>query len=167
MSLKKMFRFFIMWNWWVVWWAICWLILRLRWFTRIIFWSVYNPWDYVCQYQYLWYSCRFRSKVNYKEQLKIGSIKQTRISEDCIFHQVTDYHVTENISVDIMTWLGKERSPTQWGRRNDDDYLEAITPTKPPAPEYLFNIISCNCKKLYSSSCTCRKFGMSFSKHVK
>lgn len=43
-----------------------------------------------------------RSRLNYEEQKQLG-IKHSGISEECIFHvNFSDFHVTENVSVDVM-----------------------------------------------------------------
>lgn len=43
---------------------------------------------------------KLRNRTNYEEDLKAGEING--IKEECIFHKVNGFHVTENITVDFM-----------------------------------------------------------------
>lgn len=46
--------------------------------------------------------CSVRNKENYAADLLKNNPKVTGIVEECIFHKIADFHVTKNISVDIM-----------------------------------------------------------------
>lgn len=43
-----------------------------------------------------------RNKINYADDLNINNVSLTGIKELCVFNQITSFHVTENLSVDIM-----------------------------------------------------------------
>lgn len=43
-----------------------------------------------------------RNMANYSEDLKISNLSLTGIKEPCIWNNVINFHVTNNLSVDIM-----------------------------------------------------------------
>jgi len=43
-----------------------------------------------------------RDKINYADDVNINDLSITGVKEKCVFNQVTSFHVTENLSVDIM-----------------------------------------------------------------
>ena len=43
-----------------------------------------------------------RTRSNYESDLKINDSSRTGIKEKCVFHQIEDFHITENQSVDMM-----------------------------------------------------------------
>jgi len=58
----------------------------------------------------------------------------------------------------IQNWLGnKEISATDWGWILTDNMLYAVHSKKPPAPEEVINLVSCNCKKACKNNCSCFK----------
>ena len=56
-------------------------------------------------------------------------------------------------------------APTEWGWRVQNDLMEPIKTDLEPAPEWLLNVIRCNCKETTrkpcgSRLCSCRKNGL-------
>ncbi|XP_066595370.1 uncharacterized protein [Prorops nasuta] len=47
-------------------------------------------------------NCQIRTKSNYESDLLKSSKETGRINETCIFHRIQDFHVTQNLSVDVM-----------------------------------------------------------------
>lgn len=45
---------------------------------------------------------KIRTKESYSRDVQVSNSSQTGIKEECVFHEVTDFHVTENICVDLM-----------------------------------------------------------------
>lgn len=43
-----------------------------------------------------------RNKENYEKYVTINDYKQTGIIENCIFNKLDDFHVTNNVGVDVM-----------------------------------------------------------------
>jgi len=43
-----------------------------------------------------------RDPISYKEDLKLNDYTQTRLKEECTFHEVPSYHMVENLSVDEL-----------------------------------------------------------------
>lgn len=46
--------------------------------------------------------CILRTKDTYSADLKLNNKKLTGVVESCIFHTLSDFHVTENLSIDVM-----------------------------------------------------------------
>ena len=59
----------------------------------------------------------------------------------------------------VQVWLGHELEPTEWGCKNSSIELEPVTMTRPPAPESLLLLISCNCSQGCENACSCQKVG--------
>ncbi|OXU19437.1 hypothetical protein TSAR_011763 [Trichomalopsis sarcophagae] len=45
---------------------------------------------------------KIRNKQDYENDLKINKVSSTGIKEECVFHKIKDFHICENISVDMM-----------------------------------------------------------------
>lgn len=43
-----------------------------------------------------------RTKINYEEDVQKTDVSSTGVKELCAFHEVKDFHLTENVSVDMM-----------------------------------------------------------------
>lgn len=43
-----------------------------------------------------------RNETNYSTDLFKNDVKNTGISESCVFHKIKDFHVTQNLSVDVL-----------------------------------------------------------------
>ena len=43
-----------------------------------------------------------RNKINYEVDVLVANEKTTGVKERCIFHKLYDFHLTENVSVDLM-----------------------------------------------------------------
>lgn len=43
-----------------------------------------------------------RTEANYYTNLLKNNEKETGISQSCIFHEISYFHVTKNLSVDVM-----------------------------------------------------------------
>ena len=60
----------------------------------------------------------------------------------------------------VQQWFGVELPATQWGWKMKDNSLHPNPTSLPPAPDYLLNLICCNCKSGRCTSCQCRKAGL-------
>lgn len=67
------------------------------------------------------------------------------------------------VSFQVQKWLGNEKNPLDWGWIRSTQGLIPQLMTKPPAPQPLLNMISCNCKKGCTNNCGCRKAGLKCS----
>lgn len=56
------------------------------------------------------------SKNSYEEDLKTDDMSLTGIKNECIFHQLSDFHVVANMSVDIMHDLFEHVCPTDMAK---------------------------------------------------
>lgn len=64
----------------------------------------------------------------------------------------------------VQTWLGHHKDPTEWGWKKDAVGLLTPVPLlKEAAPQALLNFISCQCQKGCAGKCTCRKSGLKCS----
>ena len=43
-----------------------------------------------------------RNRLNYAIDVAIADVKKTGIKEECVFHNLNDFHITENVCVDLM-----------------------------------------------------------------
>ena len=53
-------------------------------------------------------SSRLRNRENYKSDLKINNLSKTGMKERCTFNKVDGFHVTEDVTVDMMHMLLRE-----------------------------------------------------------
>ena len=60
----------------------------------------------------------------------------------------------------VQQWLGCSLPPTEWGWDLVNGQLHPTLTRKPPAPDTLLNLISCNCKTGCERGCGCRKAGI-------
>ena len=43
-----------------------------------------------------------RTRSNYEEDVALSNLSKTGIKERCAFHKIENFHITENLSVDMM-----------------------------------------------------------------
>lgn len=55
-----------------------------------------------CQKEFNENKCILRNRINYKESIDRGTMREIGISSICIFNNIPSFHCTENFSVDIM-----------------------------------------------------------------
>ncbi|XP_034945926.1 uncharacterized protein [Chelonus insularis] len=46
--------------------------------------------------------CNFQNKDNYYNGLLVNNVAATGIKERCFFHELSEFHFTENLSADVM-----------------------------------------------------------------
>lgn len=63
----------------------------------------------------------------------------------------------------IQKWLGNELNPIEWGWTLRNDVLEPKKIMQAPAPDFLLNLIFCNCTKGCGPLYGCRKLGIKCS----
>lgn len=64
---------------------------------------------------------------------------------------------TKRVYLQTQIWLGnKNIHPTDWEWVSNEGLLNPIKTAVPPAPQELFKMIFCNCKK----GCGCRRVGL-------
>lgn len=57
----------------------------------------------------------------------------------------------------IQKWIGNQLNPKDWGWKEIETDLVPITTVRPPAPNFIMNLIFCSCKTGCGNSCSCRK----------
>lgn len=87
-------------------------------------------------------------------QLQLASLPPT--SATAKEHSLRVYH-------QVQHWLGNDLVPTKWGWKMMNGQLHPILTQKPPAPDNLLNLISCNCKTGCERGCGCKKAGIQCS----
>ena len=73
------------------------------------------------------------------------------------YHSLRVYH-------QVQQWCGNELPPEDWGWMNKENTFIPIATNLKPAPAYLLEAISCNCKSgCNTRRCGCRKYGLDCS----
>lgn len=67
------------------------------------------------------------------------------------------------VYLQVQQWLGNQLPPTEWGWCLLQGNLLPIPSNRPPAPEHLLQLITCNCKNNCSKKCDCRLAGLACS----
>lgn len=89
------------------------------------------------------------AKMSLKSKFNMASLPPT--SDAAEQHTYRTYY-------QIQKWIGdKEIRATDWGWILTDNILYPVHSKKPPAPEEVINLVSCNCKKACKNNCSCFK----------
>lgn len=60
----------------------------------------------------------------------------------------------------VQEWLGNNVNPENWGWIKNKNCLEPEKMSQKCAPEFILNILFCNCKTNCSKLCSCKKYNL-------
>ena len=99
---------------------------------------------------------RFKEKVvKCSKEIQAQALPPT--SNAAKYHSLRVFH-------QISEWMGKSLDATAYGWRKKDGKFLPVKTDVPPAPNYLLEVIHCNCKTGCSTlKCTCRRHGLEYT----
>lgn len=94
------------------------------------------------------------AKMSLKSEFQLSTLPPT--SDAARWHSF-------RVFLQVQNWHGNHLSPVEWGWESCGTGLKAIPSIKPPAPDDLLHLVSCNCRKGCRHQCECRRAGLSCS----
>ena len=94
------------------------------------------------------------AKMSLKSAFQLSSLSPT--SDAACLHSFRVFY-------QVQHWRGNHLSPVDWGWESSKNGLKPIPSMKPPAPDDLLHLVSCNCRKGCHHQCECCRAGLSCS----